>query len=431
MITKFQKFNLIKESPDTLYFKDGSDPESWEDDDAIPFFVTVSPGHEEVNDIFIGGFGNFHSSIGYNGYRREKAYPGRLWLDRKVMSFWVYPNEGLFKDIIQNLEKELNTKIFNNGWRIEVLELESGKLLKQEFDPNFEPEDYFFAADDTPGGNYILIPVEKYIGSEDVPEEIQIQHLMKWQEKEIAKKVGKIHFGKWGSYKTGWDQPHNIKWRQAIYQESKNNLIKESPDKIITNEYELGWSNYDARPFMMTVNNNHTEVTELILGPEGWAHLDLSYPDDVAYAGRLWINSKVMSFWVYPNVELFKNFIEKLEKELNTKIFNNGWKIEVIETEGEIKRRDVKKSSFDYFFGTRDVKYSRNYKIIPIEKYVGSEDVPEEEKIKHLMSWQEKELSRKLGKLNFPDHFGSKLTAWDSPHNIKWRQSIYQENKKN
>ena len=53
--------------------------------------------------------------------------------------------------------------------------------------------------------------------------ELQIQHLMNWQEKELAKKFGKIHFGSFGSRLTAWDQPHNIKWRQKVYQENKKN----------------------------------------------------------------------------------------------------------------------------------------------------------------------------------------------------------------
>ena len=48
--------------------------------------------------------------------------------------------------------------------------------------------------------------------------------MMNWKEKELAKKAGALKVGKWGSYKTGWDQPHNIKYRQAIRtSENKNN----------------------------------------------------------------------------------------------------------------------------------------------------------------------------------------------------------------
>ena len=40
-----------------------------------------------------------------------------------------------------------------------------------------------------------------------------------------------------------------------------------------------------------------------------------------------------------------------------------------------------------------------------------------------MLNWKEKQ------KLNI-NNFGSSKTAWDKPHNIKYRQAIYQENKK-
>ena len=36
--------------------------------------------------------------------------------------------------------------------------------------------------------------------------------------------------------------------------------------------------------------------------------------DNKAYAGRLWDEAKVISFWFYPNVTLFKQLIKKRKK---------------------------------------------------------------------------------------------------------------------
>ena len=45
--------------------------------------------------------------------------------------------------------------------------------------------------------------------------------MLNWDEKEkLKKKSGVKGFG---SSKTSWDSPMNIKWRQALYQENKNN----------------------------------------------------------------------------------------------------------------------------------------------------------------------------------------------------------------
>ena len=45
--------------------------------------------------------------------------------------------------------------------------------------------------------------------------------MLNWQEKDKLKKEKGVHG--FGSDKTAWDRPHNIKYRRAIYQENKNN----------------------------------------------------------------------------------------------------------------------------------------------------------------------------------------------------------------
>ena len=426
MITKFQNFKLIKESPDTIWV--GNTRYYCEDDDAMPFFIIPNKDHTDIDKIFFGRKGGYHSDI-YEVYdSNKKSYPGRVWLDGKIMTFWVYPNVDLFKKIIERLEDKLNIKMFNNGWRIEVLPNDTdsdGDIKRREYDPT-NSDDYFYGGS-RKGEN--VIPIEKYVGSEDVSEEQKIMHLMNWKEKELAKKQGKLHFpDHFGSALTAWDQPHNIKWRQAIYQE-KHNLITENPDGIRLNDDDDGYlhySNDEAIPFLCTVNKDHTKVKKVFFGTHGDSHASIEISDSKrAYPGRLWIKSKVIAFWVYPSVELFVNYIQKIEKELGIKIFNNGWKMEIIRRGGEIKR---KKEDEDKYMNTGGYTYAE---IVPIEEYAGSENVPEEEQIMHLMNWKEKELARQIGKLHFPDHFGSALTAWDQPYNIKWRQAIYQENKKN
>lgn len=219
MITNFKKFNLITENPDTI--STDNEYHYCEDEDARPFFIVPNVYHTKVEEFLIGELGCYHSSV---PYRDQRAYPGRIWLDSKIMTFWVYPNVELFMDIIKNLEKTLNIKMFNNGWRIEVLKsLNDNEIRRKYFEPD-EDEYYSNWGMNKSNAKYTIIPIEEYVGSENVPEELQIQHLMNWKEKEIARQMGKIHFGKWGSYKTGWDQPHNIKYRQAIYQENKKNL---------------------------------------------------------------------------------------------------------------------------------------------------------------------------------------------------------------
>ena len=47
--------------------------------------------------------------------------------------------------------------------------------------------------------------------------------MKKWQDKEKEKKPGEIKVTGFGSDKTAIDRPHNIKYRQIIYKENKDN----------------------------------------------------------------------------------------------------------------------------------------------------------------------------------------------------------------
>jgi hypothetical protein len=225
MITRFDKFNLIKESPDQLEIDaidadDEGESFNCNDADAIPFFASVDENHSRILRINIGKYGSWHNAIPFRG--KNKAFAGRLWENSKIMSFWVYPNVELFKQIIKKLEKKLGLKIFNNGWRLEVvIDDDSGDINRVEYDPDIkdEDEDFFFRPDDQMYGDNKIIPIEEYVGSEDQPEELMIQHMLSWQEKEKLKKEKGVKG--FGSAKTAWDKPHNIKYRRAIYQENK------------------------------------------------------------------------------------------------------------------------------------------------------------------------------------------------------------------
>ena len=213
MIIKFNDFNKLNESPDNLDFN--NDRLHVRDDDAYPFLCKVSNNHEKLVELKIGNNGEYHLEL---YFKDDFLYPGRIWIDHKVLSFWVYPNEILFKQIISELERQLNIKIFNNGFMIEVI-LEDDKVVKTEYDPKKTIYDYFYSSMKY---SNTFIPIEEYSGSYDIPEEVKIQHLMSWKEKEIAKRMKYIHFKGFGSDKTSWDSKRNIKYRSVIYKESKD-----------------------------------------------------------------------------------------------------------------------------------------------------------------------------------------------------------------
>lgn len=430
-INKFENFQLITEDPDTIYDDDKNKEYYCRSIESRPFFINVNSDHTKVTKIIIGDYGTYHSDIRYDmNYNYKRAYPGRVWLNSKIMSFWVYPNEILFKDIIKNLEEKLNIKMFNNGWRIEIIENENGKITK-DIKPG---DDYYYVSQSSTITN--IISLDEYSGSEDVSEKDKIMHLMNWKEKELAKQFGKIHFKGFGSDKTAWDQPRNIRYRQAIYQEKfitsfeKYNLIKESPDEIYFKDDTIGWGDGKNKPFYIVPNDDHTKVKRLYVGGVGYAHCDMNEVDNRAYAGRVFLDLKVITFWTYPNQKLFKDIIKKLEIKLRRKIFNNKWKVEIIrKPDNSIKIHNYDPNSNNYYFSSRFSRKGIIFDFIPIEEYIDSEDIPEELKIQHLMNCKEKEEAKKQGLIGFRG-VGSDKTAWDQPKNIKYRQTIYQENKR-
>lgn len=185
------------------------------------------------------------------------------------------------------------------------------------------------------------------------------------------------------------------------------NLITENPDNIIFNNKKLIYTDLDAVPFAWTFINNNIAV---YTGYNGARHDDSL--SGFQYSGRLWLNNKIITFWSYPDEKTFIELIKKLEKILNIKIFFNNWYIEIFVNNDIIQKTN--KPDTDY------LKHKGIKKIIPIEQYISSDDLPEEEKAMHLMSWQEKEkLKRKH------TGFGSDKTAWDSESNIQKRQLRY------
>ena len=215
MIIKFQDY--LKESPDTLEV-DGFRYLCYYDDDAVAFACKANEDQTELEELEVGDEGQMHSDSGL-GDGDEWSYPGRLWLKSKVISFWVYPNDVLFKQIIEKLEEKLKIRMFNNDWKIEVIQRE-GKVFKRDYSEE-DIENYYYN-ERQPYDESELIFIDDYSGSEDFSDLQKQMHLMGWAEKQRLKEKGVKLAPGFGADRTAWDQPRNLKYRQTIYQEKKN-----------------------------------------------------------------------------------------------------------------------------------------------------------------------------------------------------------------
>lgn len=108
----------IEESPDRVY-RDDDEIAMYGDEDAYAF------GYYQ-GKFFIGDVGDTHYDIfndidpSYND--REKAIKvgelelsGRIWADKRIISFWQYPNNvSELRDVVKNLEDYLGIHIITN-----------------------------------------------------------------------------------------------------------------------------------------------------------------------------------------------------------------------------------------------------------------------------------------------------------------------------
>lgn len=171
----------------------------------------------------------------------------------------------------------------------------------------------------------------------------------------------------------------------------------ENPNDLYYGDKYLEFDDIDARPFAFYIDfKNEINITST--KKPGKIHDDILDPyEGYFFKGRIWLNSKIISFWQYPkSKEELKKFVELLEKYFNINIWNDPeYKIELSEKE-------------------------HNGKIIRISDYdTNIEDNIEKSHIKS-------PLKKPLKKPNrVPYGFGSK-----NPKNksLKYKQILYQEN---
>jgi len=109
---------LLKESPDRVDNAVTNDRHGWMDADAWAF------GYEEDGDFIIMNMDEQGDPISHDqmftGGRWGATFPGRLWTDGQVMSFWgTYPTPMELKRIIGHINFEAGLGV-NDEWLLDV-----------------------------------------------------------------------------------------------------------------------------------------------------------------------------------------------------------------------------------------------------------------------------------------------------------------------
>jgi len=248
----------ITESPDG--FNINGTRASWESADAIPF--TMINGYNDK--IFIGDKSETHLNLihKYNLSPKlillrdsEFINDGRIWMNKKIISFWKYPSQADYKNFIINLGKALNIDIWNDP------------DYKLEIEHNNKQE---------------LIPIQQYSGSVNPPESEKLKHLQSPMEKKNVNVPQGV-----GSKKYLEKKP--LEYQQALHTSESviksiiYDILKEDtdgqPEKQIMSDVKYvdqssmknekcsscGWFNIN--------NNNQCGMVEGNINPEGWCKL--------------------------------------------------------------------------------------------------------------------------------------------------------------
>lgn len=124
--------NLLVENPEYVYDEHGYLVAKFRDKDAVTFGYARNKFHAKAIRFSEYVWQTYHSELYPNYYRDQLKFPGRLWFDKKIISFWgKYPSRYqlgvLIKDIIKwnsQLSEpivQLNSININSSeWEIEI-----------------------------------------------------------------------------------------------------------------------------------------------------------------------------------------------------------------------------------------------------------------------------------------------------------------------
>ena len=283
--------------------------------------------------------------------RVDYTYPGRLWRKTKMISFWRYPSKKEMPKRLKELGDTIGENFFNNGWRINTRIEDPGRSDYEE----------------------AFVSVEEYIGSANAsPSDLGKDHAVSpMLKKPVSSGPGKMHS------KT----PRPLKFQQAMYAESLEENLYESPDMIeadnlksVTGLNDLGYYGTQAIPFGYWKNKMRVGSKNQTHGNMGKDYYDMKTHDvsrqDFKFCGRAWPSEKIISFWTYPTHKEFQKVLRDIQKENKQKFgdyshidFSDpNWSIEVITNSLKGVKNRIE----------GDWSIAQDSTLIPFDEYTGS-----------------------------------------------------------
>jgi len=261
--------------------------------------------------------------------RSDFQWPGRLWINKKFISFWEHPSEEEMQILLKELQNKLDINILQDPeWIIEIYN---------------DSEDY---------SGWVKVPVGEYTGSDKVSAaEKGKQHAMS----PMLRRPNVSYGGK--KPEVGSKHPKYQgaqKEKRFMYAESvKENLLNENPNATIDpktwekkkdqpsytppkiefdEEGTIPFGFYGAGKTLITGTPKMTHMHLLNKAKkEGLLKTAGEFKERGRNSGRIFSNQKILSFWNFPkDYNELVDVIKELENKTNLNILNDPeWRVEI------------------------------------------------------------------------------------------------------
>jgi len=423
------KHKQIFESPDEILYKDiAAGP--WESQayafGMVDYKMYISDQAQTHYNIFDEEeMEELKKKLGQYTSRLVFTYPGRIWLNDKIISFWFYPttNEVLHNIILKLedvLSKKLNKSITiwnDKEFQIEIIIDKKNSLVNKS-------SSY---GDWAPSYDKIkkLIPLKLFKSLANVSKEELIKNHIQSDKKKVVPSGYGSKFYKGDSNAEKRNQWRAAKPFESYYPELTDKIFENPNATIDPTDWEkhkdnpsytpksIEYDNEDAGPIVFSYDIKGNIITSDEIGH---AHSDLHNTHTIngrtKNSGRIFSTLKVITFWSFPQSydELMK-VLKDLEQATKLNIINDKeWRIEIPSGEFTKYFNDPNPRGW----GTWQPRVG-DVSFIKIEDYRGGYQRSKEElNTPHLDSSKKKVV---------PSGYGSKFYKGDSTANTRnqWR----------
>lgn len=224
--------------------------------DVVHDFLLNTHSRRRVTHLGIQDFYKYldlgDSALPYDTGRDSFDFPGRLWYDAKIISFWKYPEPNKLNGLLRLLSAEIyrvyNYKIDFSEYKIEVDTMEN------------------------------LIPISKFIGAKDVSKDVMdMPHMLPAEDKKKSQQMSDYLNSKYSKYKDKFKNTSQAQWNSAKkksigesflqvneIKSSEVNLssfvTKDELNQKIWNGFKL---NYKVRRKLLNISDDFIDFCEL------------------------------------------------------------------------------------------------------------------------------------------------------------------------